>query len=76
MAGLGRAVGMSSGHLLSCFHSKDEPLLRTLERSEGRLGAERARLLTRAAPPTSASTAPSTWRSGCVARTGNTFSPM
>ncbi|MEU1514250.1 TetR/AcrR family transcriptional regulator [Streptomyces sp. NPDC005811] len=46
MAGLGREVGMSSGHLLYYFHSKDELLLRTLEWSEGRLGAERARLLT------------------------------
>ncbi|MEU3662955.1 TetR/AcrR family transcriptional regulator [Streptomyces sp. NPDC032940] len=47
MAALGREVGMSSGHLLYYFHSKDELLLRTLEWSEGRLGAERARLLTR-----------------------------
>ncbi|MFJ5972174.1 TetR/AcrR family transcriptional regulator [Streptomyces sp. NPDC093060] len=47
MAGLGREVGMSSGHLLYYFHSKDELLLRTLEWSEGRLGAERSRLLTR-----------------------------
>ncbi|KUN79575.1 TetR/AcrR family transcriptional regulator [Streptomyces griseoruber] len=46
MAGLGREVGMSSGHLLYYFHSKDELLLQTLEWSEGRLGAERARLLT------------------------------
>ncbi|MFI1926784.1 MULTISPECIES: TetR/AcrR family transcriptional regulator [unclassified Streptomyces] len=50
MAGLGREVGMSSGHLLYYFHSKDELLLRTLEWSEGRLGAERARLLARTAP--------------------------
>ncbi|MFE6824053.1 TetR/AcrR family transcriptional regulator [Streptomyces sp. NPDC057690] len=50
MAGLGREVGMSSGHLLYYFHSKDELLLRTLEWSEGRLGAERARLLARPAP--------------------------
>ncbi|MGV9993193.1 TetR/AcrR family transcriptional regulator [Streptomyces sp. NPDC003374] len=47
MAALGRAVGMSSGHLLYYFGSKDELLLRTLEWSESRLGAERARLLTR-----------------------------
>ncbi|MFG2124113.1 TetR/AcrR family transcriptional regulator [Streptomyces sp. NPDC048710] len=47
MAGLGREVGMSSGHLLYYFHSKDELLLQTLEWSEGRLGAERSRLLTR-----------------------------
>ncbi|GAA2525356.1 TetR/AcrR family transcriptional regulator [Streptomyces levis] len=50
MAALGREVGMSSGHLLYYFGSKDELLLRTLEWSEGRLGAERALLLTRAAP--------------------------
>ncbi|GAA5050620.1 TetR/AcrR family transcriptional regulator [Streptomyces sp. SID10815] len=50
MAALGRAVGMSSGHLLYYFGSKDELLLRTLEWSESRLGAERGRLLTRAAP--------------------------
>ncbi|MEU9452529.1 TetR/AcrR family transcriptional regulator [Streptomyces sp. NPDC048277] len=47
MAALGREVGMSSGHLLYYFHSKDELLLRTLEWSEGRLGGERGRLLTR-----------------------------
>ncbi|MEU5255015.1 TetR/AcrR family transcriptional regulator [Streptomyces longwoodensis] len=47
MAALGREVGMSSGHLLYYFGSKDELLLRTLEWSEGRLGAERARLLAR-----------------------------
>ncbi|MGW0514894.1 TetR/AcrR family transcriptional regulator [Streptomyces olivaceoviridis] len=47
MAGLGREVGMSSGHLLYYFRSKDELLLRTLEWSEGRLGAERGRLLAR-----------------------------
>lgn len=50
MAALGREVGMSSGHLLYYFGSKDELLLRTLEWSEGRLGAERSRLLTRTAP--------------------------
>ncbi|WP_405885774.1 TetR family transcriptional regulator [Streptomyces sp. NBC_01136] len=49
MAALGRAVGMSSGHLLYYFHSKDELLLQTLEWSEGRLGAERGRLLARPA---------------------------
>ncbi|MDQ0931131.1 TetR/AcrR family transcriptional regulator [Streptomyces turgidiscabies] len=47
MAALGRAVGMSSGHLLYYFHSKDELLLQALEWSEGRLGTERGRLLTR-----------------------------
>ncbi|MFJ8596718.1 TetR/AcrR family transcriptional regulator [Streptomyces sp. NPDC093598] len=50
MAALGREVGMSSGHLLYYFGSKDELLLRTLEWSEGRLGSERGRLLTRTAP--------------------------
>lgn len=35
MAALGREVGMSSGHLLYYFHSKDELLLQTLEWSEG-----------------------------------------
>src|ERR1044072_2256380 len=49
MAALGRELGMSSGHLLYYFRSKDELLLQTLEWSEGRLGAERARLLTRTA---------------------------
>lgn len=47
MAALGRAVDMSSGHLLYYFGTKDELLLRTLEWSEGRLGAERGRLLAR-----------------------------
>src|SRR3954463_12003721 len=47
MAGLGREVGMSSGHLLYYFRSKDELLLQALEWSEGRLGAERGRLLAR-----------------------------
>ncbi|WEO95102.1 TetR/AcrR family transcriptional regulator [Streptomyces sp. FXJ1.172] len=46
MASLGRKVGMSSGHLLYYFRSKDELLLQALEWSEGRLGAERGRLLT------------------------------
>jgi AcrR family transcriptional regulator len=45
MAALGREVGMSSGHILYYFRTKDELLLRTLEWSEGRLGAERGRLL-------------------------------
>ncbi|MFF4247758.1 TetR/AcrR family transcriptional regulator [Streptomyces sp. NPDC001822] len=45
MAGLGREVGMSSGHLLYYFRTKDELLLRTLEWSEARLGAERRTLL-------------------------------
>ncbi|MHC6626082.1 TetR/AcrR family transcriptional regulator [Streptomyces globosus] len=47
MAGLGRQVGMSSGHLLYYFGSKDELLLQTLEWSEAALGAERRALLAR-----------------------------
>ncbi|MGV9254347.1 TetR/AcrR family transcriptional regulator [Streptomyces sp. NPDC003697] len=50
MAALGRKVGMSSGHLLYYFRSKDELLLRTLEWSERGLGAERGRLLARTGP--------------------------
>ncbi|MFD9796735.1 TetR/AcrR family transcriptional regulator [Streptomyces sp. NPDC059070] len=50
MAGLGREVGMSSGHLLYYFRSKDELLLQTLEWSEGRLGEERRALLSRPGP--------------------------
>ncbi|MFF8847067.1 TetR/AcrR family transcriptional regulator [Streptomyces sp. NPDC015127] len=50
MAGLGREVGMSSGHLLYYFRTKDELLLQTLEWSEGKLGAERSALLSRQAP--------------------------
>lgn len=50
MAGLGREVGMSSGHLLYYFRTKDELLLQTLEWSEGRLGAERSALLSQQAP--------------------------
>jgi AcrR family transcriptional regulator len=46
MAALGREVGMSSGHLLYYFRTKDELLLQTLEWSEDRLGTERGRLLT------------------------------
>ncbi|MGW0395855.1 TetR family transcriptional regulator C-terminal domain-containing protein [Streptomyces sp. NPDC003042] len=47
MAGLGRQVGMSSGHLLYYFGSKDELLLQTLEWSEAALGGERRALLSR-----------------------------
>ncbi|WP_405805849.1 TetR family transcriptional regulator [Streptomyces sp. NBC_00210] len=50
MAGLGREVGMSSGHLLYYFRTKDELLLQTLEWSEGRLGAERSALLSQQVP--------------------------
>ncbi|MGW0557464.1 TetR/AcrR family transcriptional regulator [Streptomyces sp. NPDC002926] len=49
MAGLGREVGMSSGHLLYYFRTKDELLLQTLEWSEGRLGTERSALLSQQA---------------------------
>ncbi|MYW63721.1 TetR family transcriptional regulator [Streptomyces sp. SID8379] len=45
LAALGREVGMSSGHLAYHFGSKDELLLRTLEWSEGQLGAKRRELL-------------------------------
>ncbi|WP_236240376.1 TetR/AcrR family transcriptional regulator [Streptomyces sp. CC228A] len=51
MAGLGREVGMSSGHLVYYFRTKDELLLQTLEWSEGRLGAERSALLSQQALP-------------------------
>jgi len=47
MAGLGREVGMSSGHLLYYFRTKDELLLQTLEWSENRLGERRRLLLSR-----------------------------
>ncbi|MFI5621206.1 TetR/AcrR family transcriptional regulator [Streptomyces sp. NPDC051567] len=50
MAGLGRQVGMSSGHLLYYFRSKDELLLQTLEWSEAALGTERRALLSRRDP--------------------------
>src|SRR4051794_4757190 len=47
MAGLGREVGMSSGHLLYYFRTKDELLLQTLEWSENRPGDRRRLLLSR-----------------------------
>ena len=50
MAGLGREVSMSSGHLLYYFRTKDELLLQALEWSEGRLGARRRELLARQIP--------------------------
>ncbi|WP_328886925.1 TetR/AcrR family transcriptional regulator [Streptomyces sp. NBC_00316] len=50
MAGLGREVSMSSGHLLYYFRTKDELLLQALEWSEGRLGAQRRELLARPGP--------------------------
>ncbi|MET9295261.1 TetR/AcrR family transcriptional regulator [Streptomyces sp. NPDC003077] len=50
MAGLGREVGMSSGHLLYYFGTKDELLLQTLQWSEEQLGAERRAALARPLP--------------------------
>ncbi|TSB20881.1 TetR family transcriptional regulator [Streptomyces sp. NBC_01525] len=50
MAGLGRAVGMSSGHILYYFGTKDELLLQTLRWSEEQLGAERRAALARRVP--------------------------
>jgi AcrR family transcriptional regulator len=41
MAGLGRQVGMSAGHLLYYFGSKDQLLLETLRWSEAELGGRR-----------------------------------
>jgi AcrR family transcriptional regulator len=51
IAGLGRQVGMSSGHILYYFGSKDELLLQTLEWSEEQLAAERRRVLGSPAGP-------------------------
>jgi AcrR family transcriptional regulator len=50
MAGLGSKVGMSSGHLLYYFKTKDELLLQTLQWSEEQLGARRRAALARAVP--------------------------
>jgi AcrR family transcriptional regulator len=47
MAGLGKQVGMSGGHLLYYFGSKDRLLLETLRWSEEQLGARRRELLSR-----------------------------
>ncbi|MYX36278.1 MULTISPECIES: TetR/AcrR family transcriptional regulator [unclassified Streptomyces] len=51
IAGLGRQVGMSSGHVLYYFGSKEELLLQTLEWSEAQLAAERRRVLGGPAAP-------------------------
>ncbi|MDX2851905.1 TetR/AcrR family transcriptional regulator [Actinacidiphila glaucinigra] len=51
IAGLGRQVGMSSGHVLYYFGSKEELLLQTLEWSEEQLAAERRRVLGGPAAP-------------------------
>jgi AcrR family transcriptional regulator len=45
MAALGRELGMSGGHLLYYFGSKDQLLLETLRWSEAQLGERRAHLL-------------------------------
>ncbi len=50
IAGLGREVGMSSGHVMYYFGSKDELLLQTLEWSEEQLGVERRAVLSRPVP--------------------------
>ncbi|MGI5348610.1 TetR/AcrR family transcriptional regulator [Streptomyces sp. CA-250714] len=50
MAALGREVGMSSGHLVYYFKTKDELLLQTLQWSEEQLGAERRAALARRIP--------------------------
>lgn len=50
MAGPGREVGMSSGHILYCFGTKDGLLLQTLQWSEEQLGAERRAALSRRVP--------------------------
>lgn len=49
MAGPGREVGMSSGHILYSFGTKDG-LLQTLQWSEEQLGAERRAALSRRVP--------------------------
>ncbi|MBO8203315.1 TetR family transcriptional regulator [Streptomyces smyrnaeus] len=50
MAALGREVGMSSGHLVYYFKTKDELLLQTLQWSEEQLGAARRAALARRTP--------------------------
>ncbi|MBO8192536.1 TetR family transcriptional regulator [Streptomyces oryzae] len=50
MAALGREVGMSSGHLVYYFKTKDELLLQTLQWSEEQLGAQRRAALARRIP--------------------------
>ncbi|MFF8286238.1 TetR/AcrR family transcriptional regulator [Streptomyces albus] len=50
MAALGREVGMSSGHLVYYFKTKDELLLQTLQWSEEQLGARRRTALARRTP--------------------------
>jgi AcrR family transcriptional regulator len=50
MAGLGRRLGMSAGHLLYYFGSKDRLLLETLGWSEAELGERRRAALGTSAP--------------------------
>lgn len=50
MAGLGRRLGMSAGHLLYYFGSKDQLLLETLGWSESELGERRRTALRSDAP--------------------------
>ncbi|MDF4253231.1 TetR/AcrR family transcriptional regulator [Streptomyces sp. WMMB303] len=50
MAALGREVGMSSGHLVYYFKTKDELLLQTLQWSEEQLGSARRTALARRVP--------------------------
>jgi AcrR family transcriptional regulator len=50
MAALGRRLGMSGGHLLYYFGSKDQLLLETLRWSEAQLGERRGELIRRRAP--------------------------
>jgi AcrR family transcriptional regulator len=52
MAGLGRRVGTSGGHILYYFGSKDRLLVETLRWSEQQLAEVRAGLLREAAPVT------------------------
>ncbi|MFJ5231815.1 TetR/AcrR family transcriptional regulator [Kitasatospora sp. NPDC088391] len=54
MAGLGRELGMSAGHLLYYFGSKDQLLLETLRWSEAQLGEIRGRELARRELPVAA----------------------
>ncbi|MFI7008626.1 TetR family transcriptional regulator C-terminal domain-containing protein [Streptomyces sp. NPDC050145] len=50
MAALGRRLGMSGGHILYYFGSKDRIFLEALRYSEGRLADERRALLARRVP--------------------------
>lgn len=50
MAALGKRLGISGGHILYYFGSKDRLLAETLRWSEDRLGERRRALLARAAP--------------------------